>query len=52
MNTVDKIVKIVGQSREMAGYSTFSNNDLHYLKQFLLEFKEEIKAELKEELSK
>lgn len=52
MDVVDKIVNIIGSSREMAGYSTFSARSLDNLRSLLLELKEEIKTELREELEK
>lgn len=51
-DTVNQIIKVMGASREMAGYRTFSSNDLDKLKILLNKFKEEIKQEVKEELSK
>lgn len=52
MDTIEKIVKVFASSREMAGYATFSANNLDSLRKLLGEFKEEIKTELKEELKK
>lgn len=53
MNTIDKIVKVMNNSRDLtSGYQTFSHKDLEDLRALLEEFKKEIKAEVLEEMKK